>query len=79
MPQQRPTTEAEYLRAFGYAPDSAVGKLGWKFFSARTDVERIELGSQIGWTVPANESEAHALTAFERSVERLRAKIGVAA
>jgi hypothetical protein len=79
MSHKAPTTEAEYLREFGYAPDSQVGKLGWRFFSARTDAERIELGSQIGWTVPANEDEARALVAFERSVERLRVKLGCAA
>lgn len=78
MPQPRPTTEAEYLCEFGYAPDSAVGKLGWEFYSARTDLDRIALGSRIGWTVPATAGDAHALLAYGRCVERLRAKIGVA-
>ncbi|MBK8199201.1 MAG: hypothetical protein IPK75_12630 [Acidobacteria bacterium] len=77
--QQRPATEAEYLRQFGYAPGSAVGKLGWEFFSAPNDAARIKLGAMIGWTVPANEAERQALEAFDRSVERLRVKHGVAA
>lgn len=71
MRPKPPTTEAEYLAEFGYAPDSAVGKLGWQIYSAPSDAARVDLLGMIGWTVPKNRKEDEALAAFQSGLEQL--------